>query len=260
MKFLLGLLLLFLYHTVSYSHSATSVPPTLVTDLSKKVISINVNFSGSKFHIFGAAKRGFSQTASIDQPPFDILIEVIGPSVSLDLFKKERLYGFWVNKKINTFEAIPSFYSISGTKSPDEIVSEETKKLSKIGLFEQIKIDKQIFLDYTVLELIALTKKARTAYRQESKPITFLENTLFSTEIDLPTDLIEGNYLVRIHLVRFNEVLATKEDLIFVKKVGLEQWVNYLAFEKPEIYGLLAIFLAIALGWAASIIFNRKAY
>ena len=113
MKFLLGLLLLFLFHTVSYSHSATSVPPTLVTDLSKKVISINVNFSGSKFHIFGAAKRGFSQTASIDQPPFDILIEVIGPSVSLDLFKKERLYGFWVNKKIHTFEAIPSFSRIN---------------------------------------------------------------------------------------------------------------------------------------------------
>ena len=117
-----------------------------------------------------------------------------------------------------------------------------------------------MFVENTVLEPIALTKKAETAYRQEPRLITFLENTLFSTEIDLPTDLIEGNYLVRIHLVRFKEVLATQEDLIFVKKVGLEQWVNYLAFDKPEIYGLLAIFLAIFLGWVASIIFSRKAY
>ena len=137
-------------------------------------------------------------------------------------------------------------------------VSEAVIELGDVELLASVtNWDAQL----VILQLpLALTKKAETAYRQEPRPITFLENTLFSTEIDLPTDLVEGNYLVRIHLVRFNEVLATKEDLIFVKKVGLEQWVNYLAFEKPEIYGFLAIFLAIILGWIASIIFNRKAY
>ena len=105
-----------------------------------------------------------------------------------------------------------------------------------------------------------MTGKSKTTYKQESKPIIFLENTLFSTEIDLPTDLVEGNYLVRIHLIRFKEVLATQEDIIFVKKVGLEQWINYLAHKNPAAYGLLAIFLAIGFGWAASIIFSRKAY
>ena len=74
----LMLFLSFLFCQIGfYPALGTNVPPTLVTDLSKKVISINVNFSGSKFHIFGAVKRGFSQNASIDQPPFDIMIEVI---------------------------------------------------------------------------------------------------------------------------------------------------------------------------------------
>ena len=59
----------------------------------KKVISINVNFSGSKFHIFGAIKKHHSQISPIDQPPFDILIEVIGPPIAMDLFKKEKRYG-----------------------------------------------------------------------------------------------------------------------------------------------------------------------
>ena len=257
----LMLFLSFLFYQIGfYPALGTNVPPTLVTDLSKKIISINVNFSGSKFHIFGAVKRGFSQNASIDQPPFDIMIEVIGPSVSLDFFKKERLYGFWINKKIQSFNSMPSFYSISGTKPLEKIVGKKEKNENKIGLFEQIKASENLAIDDNILSKIALTGKSKTTYKQESKPIIFLENTLFSTEIDLPTDLVEGDYLVRIHLIRFKEVLATQEDIIFVKKVGLEQWINYLAYKNPSAYGLLAIFLAIGFGWAASIIFSRKAY
>ena len=260
MKRLMVILSLLFSHTGFYPALGTVIPPTLVTDLSKKVISINVNFSGSKFHIFGAVKRGFSQNSPIDQPPFDILIEVIGPPISLDLFKKENLYGFWINKKIYSFNAIPSFYSISGTKPLDKIVSQETKKDSKIGILERIKATENIIADNSVVKNITLTKDSKTAYNNETKPITFLENTLFSTEIDLPTDLTEGDYLVRIHLIRFKEVLATQEDIIFVEKVGIEQLIHYLAHETPKSYGLIAILLAVSFGWIASIIFSRKAY
>ena len=47
-------IMIFIYNLSSISARSAEVPPSLVTDLSKKVISINVSFSGSKFHIFGA--------------------------------------------------------------------------------------------------------------------------------------------------------------------------------------------------------------
>ena len=65
-------------------------------------------------------------------------------------------------------------------------------------------------------------------------PITLLENTLFSNEIDFPTNLYEGNYKVKIHLIRFEEVLATKQDIIYVKKIGVQNWINYLAYQEPN--------------------------
>ncbi len=260
MKGIIVFLSLLFFQAGFYPALGNNVPPTLVTDLSKKIISINVNFSGSKFHIFGAVKRGVSQNASIDQPPFDIMIEVIGPPVSLDFFKKERLFGFWINKKIHSFDSIPSFYSISGTKPLEKIVREKVKQDNKIGLIEQIRASEELAIDEDILSKIELTGKSKKKYKQETKPIIFLENTLFSTEIALPTDLVEGNYLIRIHLIRFKEVLATQEDIIFVKKVGLEQWINYLAHKSPKVYGLLAILLAVIFGWTASIIFGRKAY
>ena len=81
MKLIVKLIIILLFYNLSFISSyATEVSPSLVTDLSKKVISINVNFSGSKFHIFGAIKKNNPQISSIDQPPFDIIIEVIGSS------------------------------------------------------------------------------------------------------------------------------------------------------------------------------------
>ena len=80
-------IIIFIYNLSSISARSAEVPPSLVTDLSKKVISINVSFSGSKFHIFGAIKKYASQISPIDQPPFDIIIEVIGPPVEMNIFK-----------------------------------------------------------------------------------------------------------------------------------------------------------------------------
>ena len=237
-----------------------SVPPSLVTDLSKKVISINVNFSGSKFHIFGAVKRGFNKNGSIDQPPFDIIIEVIGPSSNFDLFKKEKMFGLWTNKKIKTLRNIPSFYSVAGTKPLESIMSKKDLDSFQIGLFEQMQSSPKGEISETLLNEILLTNKLKTAYQKNTQPIVFLENTLFSTEIDLPTDLKEGNYIVKIHLIRFKQVLASKEDTIFVRKVGIEQWLFFLAQKKPYVYGLLAVTLAIVLGWLASLTFKPRSF
>ena len=259
MKLFFKLFVIILFYIMSsLSAISTEVPPSLVTDLSKKVISINVNFSGSKFHIFGAIKKYASQISSIDQPPFDIIIEIIGPPIGMNLFKKEKKYGFWVNEKVYSFDKIPSFYSISGTKPLENLLPFRTQKENRIGLIEQINNIENKILNREVVEEILLIKQLRKQYNENNTPINLLENTLFSNEIDFPTNLIEGNYKVKIHLIRFEEVLATKEDIIFVKKIGLQNWINYLAYQKPEFYGVASIFIAISFGFGASFIFRKK--
>ena len=98
----------------------------------------------------------------------------------------------------------------------------------------------------------------KNQYNENNTPITLLENTLFSNEIDFPTNLHEGNYKVKIHLIRFQKVLATKQDIIYVKKIGLQNWINYLAFEKPQLYGIMSILIAITFGFVASLVFRKK--
>ena len=251
------LLMIFIYKLSLISAKSTEVPPSLVTDLSKKIISINVNFSGSKFHIFGAIKKYASQVSPIDQPPFDIVIEVIGPPVAMNMFKKEKKYGFWVNKKIQTFESIPSFYSISGTKPLEDLLPITAQRVNEIGIFEHFN-SKDGKLKKELIEEILSIGRFKQQYYESNTPITLLENTLFSNEIDFPTNLYEGNYKVKIHLIRFEEVLATKQDIIYVKKIGVQNWINYLAYQEPKLYGIACIIIAVSFGFGASVVFRKK--
>tara|TARA_A100001011_G_scaffold399240_1_gene506930 strand:- start:105 stop:884 length:780 start_codon:yes stop_codon:yes gene_type:complete len=258
MKLLYKLIIILLLYNLSIISSyATEVPPSLVTDLSKKVISINVNFSGSKFHIFGAIKKNNPQISSIDQPPFDIIIEVIGPPIAMNLFQKEKKYGFWINRKINSLKNVPSFYSISSTKPLDILLPNNFQTAYEIGLIKQINSKNQK-IDDKLIDQILFVEKNKKQYNENNTPITLLENTLFSNEIDFPTNLQEGNYKVKIHLIRFQKVLATKQDIIYVKKIGLQNWINFLAFQKPQLYGIMSILIAISFGFVASLVFRKK--
>ena len=258
MKLIVKLIIILLFYNLSFISSyATEVSPSLVTDLSKKVISINVNFSGSKFHIFGAIKKNNLQISSIDQPPFDIIIEVIGPPITMNLFQKEKKFGFWINRKIDNLKNIPSFYSISGTKPLDILLPNNIETANDIGLVKQINTKNQK-IENELIDQILFIGKEKKQYNENNTPITLLENTLFSNEIDFPTNLHEGNYKVKIHLIRFQKVLATKQDIIYVKKIGLQNWINYLAFEKPQLYGIMSILIAITFGFVASLVFRKK--
>jgi hypothetical protein len=76
-------------------------------------------------------------------------------------------------------------------------------------------------------------------------------------DVDLPADLIEGAYQTRIFLLRDREVIALHEQVIDVRKVGLERWLYALSRDVPWAYGILSLVLAAIAGWAASAGFDR---
>ena len=68
--------------------------------------------------------------------------------------------------------------------------------------------------------------------------------------------LVEGVYTARIFLTRQGQVVAEFERTLDVRKVGLERWIYTLAHERPLVYGLLSLAIAIAAGWGASALFR----
>ena len=95
-------------------------------------------------------------------------------------------------------------------------------------------------------------REEQGSYQMLEGAVDFEEETLFRTEIGLPANLTEGDYATRIFLSRDGRIVDSYETTIFVRKTGVERWLNALAHDQPFLYGLLALAIAIAAGWGAS--------
>lgn len=229
----------------------------VVAGLSQNRVAITANFDGSEILIFGAVKR-FTPPPG-ETGPLEVIIAVSGPSVPVSVRRKERRAGIWVNADSVDFGAAPSFYAVATSAPWEEVITEPEDLKHFISVNRAIRSagppptvpDAENFID----ALIRIRTKSGLYQRLESH-VSVEEETLFDTAVALPSNLTEGNYRVRIFLTRDGKVLDEFSEYLDVRKVGLERWIFSLANEKPLIYGLLSLFIAIVAGWSASAVFR----
>lgn len=227
----------------------------VVAGLSQDRIDITADFDGSDILIYGAVKR----ETPLPTGPLDVIVTVEGPSAPENVRRKSRIAGVWLNTDVVTIDLAPSFYAVATTGPFTDIVSDTEdlrysisipRAIRSVGAPQTVE-NSQEFTD----ALIRL-RTARSLYALNEGSVRLTEQTLFRTDIDLPANLVEGNYKTRIFLLRDKKVVSLYEKTIFVRKVGLERWLFRLAHQQPAVYGILALVIAAAAGWAASAAFR----
>ncbi|MBT9384709.1 TIGR02186 family protein [Pseudooceanicola sp. CBS1P-1] len=223
----------------------------IVLGLSQNRVAITANFDGSELLIFGAVKRDQPAKA----PPLDVIVTVAGPSERLVIHRKERRAGIWVNTDQVTIRSAPSFYAVATSAPLDTALTATEDLRHRITIPSAIRYitsrDDVLDEDNFVEALIRLREKSHL-YLMNEQSVRFDQQTLFRTSVALPSNLEEGDYTVRVFLTRQGRVVSTHETTLHVGKVGLEQWLNTLSRDNAPLYGLLAIFIAVLSGWAAS--------
>lgn len=235
--------------------SPATAQESIVASLSQSRVSITASFDGSEILIFGAIKR--------DQPApegdLDVIVTVAGPSLPTTVRRKERVAGIWINTDAVEVDAAPSFYAVSTTRPLATILSDVSDLRHRISVERAIRsvgAPAGITDSATFTEALIRIREKQDLYALLEENTTLLENTLFRTEVALPSNLVEGNYTTRIYLLREGKVVGQSDTTIFVSKVGIERWIYNLAHEQPLLYGLLSLFIAIVAGWGASAIFR----
>ncbi|MSU92287.1 hypothetical protein GE300_22415 [Rhodobacteraceae bacterium 2CG4] len=228
-----------------------------VGGLSQNRVSITAGFDGSEIFVFGAVRR--EAPVPQDAGPLDVVITVEGPTLPVTVRRKERVLGIWVNTDSVRIDEAPSFYAIASTGPLDQILSETARLRHRIGFDKAVRTvgarsqveDPQSFLDAVVR-----IRLRNGLYNRQDDTVNLREETLFSTEVQLPANLVEGEYSARMYLVRDRQVQHLTQQVITVRKDGLERLIYTTAQERPLLYGLLSLAVALAAGWAASEVFR----
>ncbi len=226
-----------------------SAQETIVTDLSRDQVSITADFQGSEIFIFGAVKRDAPVLEGAG--PLDVIIEVSGPPAELTVRRKDKRFGIWVNADSVTVDRAPSFYTIAATSPMGDILSDRERQSRNLGLDFAVQGEAEDFR-----AAVIRIKQAEGNYATEETPVNLTEDTLFTTEVALPANLIEGDYTATIYLVRNQQIISASSQVIEVRKAGLEKWLYDMAQDQALWYGLMSLAVALLAGWGASELFR----
>lgn len=228
----------------------------IVSGMSQNRVSITADFDGSEILIYGAVKR---DSPAPDGGPLEVIVTVEGPSTPVAVRRKDRVFGIWVNNASVHVDSAPSFYAVATTGPLNHILSDIDNLRFGITIERVIRAigiaDEADKAGEFVLALLRVrTNEGR--YRILEGKVELTEDTLFRTDVVLPSNLTEGEYKVRLFLLRDKRVVASQEKVIGVRKEGLERFIFNLAQERPLIYGLVSLVLAALAGWGASAAFR----
>lgn len=229
----------------------------VVLGLSKDKVAITTSFDGSEILIFGAVKREVPIPAG---PPLEVVITVAGPSEPVIVRRKAKWNGLiWVNSDAVEVDLAPSYYAVATSAPLREALSDTQDLRWKITIDRAIR---SVGAPYSIKDSASFTdaviriREREKLYQHLEGKVALDQQTLFRTAIEMPANLTEGDYVIRIFLTRGGNIISHYETMIDVRKVGLERWLFGLSRQQPLVYGLMSLAIAIAAGWGASAAFR----
>ena len=171
----------------------------IVSGLSQSLVSINANFDGTAILIYGAAVR---EAPPPDWPLLQVIITVEGPALPVVVRHKERVAGIWINRGAMAVPATPSFYAVMTTGDLGDILNKDEDAHYKISIPQEIGLVGASARDDVYLQALQRIRTTSGTYQLARNSVLLLQQSLFRTEVALPSNLIEGDYKVRIFLVR----------------------------------------------------------
>ncbi|MGI9356694.1 MAG: TIGR02186 family protein [Rhizobiaceae bacterium] len=231
--------------------------------LSDDGVSIESNFAGTEVAVFGAIED--PDELALVRNAYDVVVIIQGPPKAVVVRQKQRRFGIWINGAAQTFNRVPSFYTISSTGPLSEITTAETLTMLQLG-FDNIQMrpltkdesQKDDAIQQAVYkESLSRLRVANKLFVEDIGGVDFLSPTLFRARLKVPANIPIGHHRARAYLFRDGEFLITRSVLLEVAKRGFEQQTYNLAHRNGLLYGFLAVLIAIFTGWLASVIFRK---
>jgi uncharacterized protein (TIGR02186 family) len=232
--------------------------PVLVPDISARQVQIRYSFSGAQLLLFGAVVYPGGRAPN---RPVDIAVVLRGPVQPILVREKQKIAGIWMNADSNRFRSAPSFYAVASSKPVGRLVDERTAAIYELGLHNlQLSPgggalpDKEHRFEAGLLDLRA----RHGLYSESPNGVEITGGVLYRAVITIPSQVPVGTYTAETFLIDRGKVIAAATREIQISKSGFERYVALAARRHEGLYGLTAVLLSLALGWAAATAFRRR--
>jgi uncharacterized protein (TIGR02186 family) len=224
----------------------------LIFDWSPHRIQITSDFTGAQVLVYGVVDG-----------PGDVIIVIHGPTDSVDVRRKRRFAGIWINRDKVTFDDVPAFYAIAASAPLDKLLGADIRQQRQLGIdsLQILTADSDVSAADADVFRQALIERRQTAglYSREPGSVRFVgaQPRLFRTNFVFPASVPIGSYRIETLLVRDGAIAKAQTIALPLSQEGRVADVTLWAHEQAPAYGLVAILLSLLSGWAAHLVFRR---
>ena len=232
--------------------------PLLVPDISARQVQIRYSFTGAQLLLFGAVVYPGGRPPD---RPVDIAVVLRGPVEPILVREKQKIAMIWMNADSNRFRSAPSFYSVASSRPIADLVDERTAAIYERGLHNlQLSPgggalpEKERRFEAGLLDL----RTRQRLYSEHPHGVEISDGVLYRAVITIPSQVPVGTYTAETFLIDRHKVIAAATRDIQIDKSGFERFVALAARRHGFVYGLTAVIMSLALGWAAAAAFRRR--
>lgn len=232
--------------------------PGLISELSQARIDINTTFKGVELLVFGAIQYPGGRVP--DTAP-DVAIVVRGPAEPVTVRKKGRVAGIWVNTDAVRFESVPGFYAVATTRPITDLADDRVMAIYELGVgsLQLSPASGESEAERAEFEAGLIAAKRREGlFAEDPSGVQVTGQVLYQARLQLPSAVPVGEYSAEIFLIEEGRVVASATMPIEIDKSGFERWIYLMAQENSLLYGLAAVFAALASGGIASLVTRRR--
>jgi uncharacterized protein (TIGR02186 family) len=232
--------------------------PVLVPDISARQIQIRYSFTGAQLLLFGAVVYPGGR---IPDRQVDIAVVLRGPVEPILVREKQKVAAIWMNADSSRFRSAPSFYAVASSRPIRALLDERTASIYELGV-QNLQLspgggalpEKDRRFEAGLIDL----RRREGLYAELPRGVEITDGVLYRATISIPSQVPVGNYTAETFLIDRGKVIAAATRDIEIDKSGFERFVALAARRHNFLYGLAAMLISLALGWAAAAVFRRR--
>jgi uncharacterized protein (TIGR02186 family) len=224
-------------------HAARAAQPTV--KLTPDVIRMGAFYSGEWMRISGTIEQGSK------------VVVVIRGSDTEEIFnKKGRVGPIWVNTGKVHISGVPSLFLCYSTEPVDKLLTRaeiEKRQLDDTSIERQMTVlPKELDLPIIRRDFVAL-KRQENIYRMIVDDLTIGAPTEagvpYSLRFHWPRKAPPAHYEVRVYECRGGVIVGRVGAPLEVVKIGFPAAMAALATEHDSLYGIIAVLVAVIVGF-----------
>ena len=222
----------------------------LTAQVTPQNVPIKLFYNGAKLKISGESDVNDDLVVKISSELEEAHMKYKGKAAGL----------FWIKIGDISFEHVPTVYLLASSGKLNALMPVAEQIQEGIG-FESIKAAAEMESSAAgmdserwIKEFIKFKKAEKLYQIQEGK--VKKEQGSYQLDIKWPFQAAPGTYNIEVLAVRDGKVVDRNETSLTVAKTGLVATLSNLAFNHAAVYGIIAIVVAMAAGFAVGALFK----